>query len=197
MKKSILFIFTVLAITLNSCTDPDDNIIEEVATDNGKLIVNGVEKKLTKAYIIPNYTGTNPEYNKRRFYFILTNGTVTLQDNNFIYSDNTTQLIDFNMFTSVQNSGSVEFTTYNLLNSFTNVDAINPFIDHSGINTNLVIQNGQFVSGNTLDSDDMTAGQVKINQTNGVYSITFSFGNDDNAITGSYTGAMNVLNYQY
>jgi adenylate kinase family enzyme len=35
------------------------------------------------------------------------------------------------------------------------------------------------------------------NQTNGVYSITFSFSNDDNAITGTYTGAMNVLNYQY
>jgi hypothetical protein len=193
MKKlNLLFTFLISIILISSCSESEDN-----PTNSGKLIVNGVEKTLTKGFIIPNYTGNDVNYDKRRFYFILTNDEVMLQNNNFIYSNNITQLIDFNMYCSSQNTGSVQYTTYNVKNSFTNVDYNDPFIDHSGINTNVVIQNGAFVSGNSQSSDDMTSGQTSISYNNGIYTINFSFSNAQNNITGTYTGTLTTLNYQY
>lgn len=198
MKKlNLLFTLIISIILFTSCSKSDDNPTTNIPTNSGKLIVNGVEKKLTKGFIIPNYNGTNVNYNKRRFYFILTNDEVTLQNNNFIYSNNITQLIDFNMYCSNQNPGSVQYTTYNLKNTHTNVNYNDPFIDHSGINTNLVIQNGAFVSGSSISSDDMTSGQTTISYNNGIYTINFSFSNAQNNITGTYTGTLTNLNYQY
>lgn len=196
-KLNLLFTFLISITLFSSCSKNDDNITSDISTNSGKLIVNGVEKTLTKGFIIPNYNGTDVNYNKRRFYFILTNDEVTLQNNNYIYSNNITQLIDFNMYCSSLNPGSVQYTTYNVKNSHTNVDYSDPFIDHSGINTNVVIQNGAFVSGNSLSSDDMTSGQTSISYNNGIYTINFSFSNAQNNITGTYTGTLKILNYQY
>jgi hypothetical protein len=198
MKKlNLLFTVLISIILISSCSKNEDNSTNNVPTNSGKLIVNGVEKTLTKGFIIPNYNGTDVNYNKRRFYFILTNDEVTLQNNNFIYSNNITQLIDFNMYCSSVNPGSVQYTTYNVKNSHTNVNYNDPFIDHSGINTNVLIQNGAFVSGNSLNSDDMTSGQTSISNNNGIYTINFSFSNAQNNITGTYTGTLTNLNYQY
>jgi hypothetical protein len=198
MKKlNLLFTLLISIILITSCSKSEDNPTSNIPTNSGKLIVNGVEKTLTKGFIIPNYNGTDVNYNKRRFYFILTNDEVTLQNNNFIYSNNITQLIDFNMYCSSINPGSVQYTTYNLKNSHTNVNYSDPFIDHSGINTNIVIQNGSFVSGNSFNSDDMTSGQTSISNNNGIYTINFSFSNAQNNITGTYTGTLTNLNYQY
>ena len=198
MKKlNLLFALLISIIMISSCSKSEDNPKSNITTNSGKLIVNGVEKTLTKGFIIPNYNGTDVNYNKRRFYFILTNDEVTLQNNNFIYSNNITQLIDFNMYCSSVNPGSVQYTTYNVKNSHTNVNYNDPFIDHSGINTNIVIQNGAFVSGNSLSSDDMTSGQTSISNNNGIYTINFSFSNAQNNITGTYTGTLTNLNYQY
>jgi hypothetical protein len=198
MKKlNLLFTLLISIILISSCSKSEDNPTSNIPTNSGKLIVNGVEKTLTKGFIIPNYNGTDVNYDKRRFYFILTNDEVTLQNNNFIYSNNITHLMDFNMYCSSINPGSVQYTTYNVKNSHTNVNYNDPFIDHSGINTNIVIQNGAFVSGNSLSSDDMTSGQTSISNNNGIYTINFSFSNAQNIITGTYTGTLTNLNYQY
>lgn len=198
MKKLILLFTSLISIILfSSCSKSEDNLTNSNPKNSGKLIVNGVEKTLTKGFIIPNYTGTDVNYDKRRFYFILTNDEVTLQNNNFIYSNSITQLIDFNMYCSSLNPGSVQYTTYNVKNSHTDINYNDPFIDHSGINTNVVIQNGAFVSGNSLSSDDMTNGQTSISYNNGIYTINFSFSNPQNNITGTYTGTLTNLNYQY
>lgn len=198
MKKLKLF-FTLLIpiILLSSCSKSEDNSTNGIPTNSGKMIVNGVEKTLTKGFIKPNYNGTDVNYDKRRFYLILTNDEVILQNNNFVYSNNITQLIDFNMYCSNLNPGSVQYTTYNVYNSHTNVNYNDPFIDHSGINTNVVIQNGAFVSGNSLSSDDMTSGQTSISFNNGIYTINFSFSNAQNNVSGTYTGTLTTLNYQY
>ena len=96
MKKlNLLFALLLPLFIISSCSKDDEN---STPINSGKLIVNGVEKTLTKGFIIPNYTGTDMSYNKRRFYFILTNDEVTLENNDFVYSNNITQLIDFNMY---------------------------------------------------------------------------------------------------
>ena len=197
MKKlNLIFALLISIVFLSSCSKSEEN--ETIITPNsGKLIVNGVEKKLTKGFIKPNYTGTDGSYDKRRFYLILTNDEVTLQNNSYVYSNNITQLIDFNMYCSSQNPGSVQYTTYNVKNSFTNVNYNDPFIDHSGINTNVVIQNGSFSSGDSLSSDDMTSGQTSISVNDEIYTINFSFSNAQNTVTGTYTGTLTTLNYQY
>lgn len=196
-KLNLLFTLLFSLLLISSCSKDNENSENSTPINTGKLIVNGVEKPLTKGFIIPNYTGTDVNYNKRRFYFILTNDDVTLENNDFVYSNNITQLIDFNMFCSSSNLGSIQNTTYNVMNSHTSVNYNDPFIDHSGINTNVVIQNNDFVSGNSLDSDDMTSGQATVSVNNGIYTIAFSFSNAGNNISGTYTGTMTNLNYQY
>jgi hypothetical protein len=203
MKKiNLLFTLLISIILISSCSKSEDNTTSNIPTSNiptnsGKLIVNGLEKPLTKGFIKPNYNGNDVNYNKRRFYLILTNDEVTLQNNNYIYSNNITQSIDFNMYCSDQNLGNVQYTTYNVKNSHTNVNYNDPFIDHSGIYTNVLIQNGTFVSGNSLNSDDMTSGQASISFNNGIYTINFSFSNAQNNISGTYTGTLTTLNYIY
>ena len=198
MKKlNLFFTLSILFFLLLSCSNSDENPSNNIPTNSGKLIVNGVEKNLTKGFIIPNYNGTDVNYDKRKFYFILTNDEVTLQNNNLIYSNNITQLIDFNMYCSNLNPGSVQYTTYYLNNSHTIVNYNDPFIDHSGINTNVVIQNGSFVSGNSLSSDNMTSGETSISYNNGIYTINFSFSNAQNNISGTYIGTLTNLDYQY
>jgi hypothetical protein len=191
--KSIFTLLTSIILFL-SCSKSDDPI-NNIPTNSGKLIVNGVEKTLIKGFIRPNYTGTDVTYENRRFYLILTNDEVAVQNNNLIYSDKITQLIDFNMYSSSLNPGSVQYTTYNVKNSHTNVNFNDPFIDHTSINTNVVIKNGVLVSRTALSSDDMTSGQTSISYNNGIYTINFSFSNAQNTITGTYIGTLTALNY--
>ena len=105
--------------------------------------------------------------------------------------------IILNQYCSTLNPGTVEYTTYNLKNSHTNVNYNDPFIDHSGIKTNVILNNGAFVSGDSLSSDEMTSGQTSVSYNNGIYTITFSFSNAQNIISGTYTGTLSNLNYQY
>ena len=43
----------------------------------------------------------------------------------------------------------------------------------------------------------MTSGQANISYNNGIYTINFAFSNAQNNITGTYTGTLTNLNYQY
>lgn len=196
MKKLKLFIGLLIGFMILSCSSDDDNGNQQ-PTVAGELIINGQTYDLTKGFIIPNYTGTDPNYDPRRFYFILTNGDVTLDNNDFVYSNNITQLIDFNMYSSVSSSGSVENTSYTIYDpTDTNFDFDSAYIDHSGINTNVVIQNNQYVSSDSISSDDLE-GQATISENNGIYTISFSFSNSQNTISGTFTGSLTDLNYQY
>lgn len=194
-KLNLLFVFFLLIGLGTSCSSDDSASNNNI--NSGKLIVNGVERPLLKGYLRPNYTGNNVNYDKRRFYLILTNGDVAMENNDLVHSDNITQLIDFNMYCSIEHPGSVEYTTYNVFNSHTDTDFNDAFIDHSGINTNVVLQNGEYISGDSLSSDDMTNGQAGISYSNGIYTINFSFSNAENTVTGTYTGTLTELNYQY
>lgn len=192
--KNLISIFTLLlsTILLTSCTDNDDTL-----KLGGKMVVNGVEHPLTKAFIIPNYKGDDPSFDKRRFSLFLTNGDMAIQNNAYLYSDSITQLIELSLYTSAENPGSVEYTTYKVYNSHTDTDFNDAFISHSGIHTNVLFQNWELISANSLSSDDMTSGQATISLSNGIYSINFSFSNADNTVTGTYKGHLTELNYQY
>ncbi|NHN24487.1 hypothetical protein FIA58_002260 [Flavobacterium jejuense] len=196
MKKCNLFIVLLIAVLAISCSSDNDNTID-IQSNTGELIVNGQTYSLTKGFLIPNYTGTDPNYDQRRFYFILTNGDVTLNNNEFVYSNNITQLIDFNMYTSVQNLGAIENTTYPV-RDYTdfNFNSDIAYIDHSGVNTNVIIQNNQYVSSDEVSTNDLT-GQATMVQNNGIYTITFSYSNAQYSISGNYTGTLTDLNFQY
>jgi len=195
MKNLNLLVAVFFLISLGTSCSSDDSTTTN-NTNTGRLIINGVEKPLLKGYLKPNYTGNDLNFDKRRFYLILTNGDVAMENNDYVYADDITQLIDFNMYCSVEHPGSIEYTTYNLFNAHTDTDFNDAFIDHSGINTNVVLQNGEFVSGDSLSSDDMTSGQATISHNNGIYTISFSFSNEENTVTGTYTGTLTELNYQ-
>ncbi|MGY0393268.1 hypothetical protein ACW5R3_12005 [Bizionia sp. KMM 8389] len=192
MKKLNLFFIIFIGLTFFSCSSDDDN--GNQINVSGELIVNGQTFQLTKGFIVPNSDGSDPDLDPRRFYFILTNGDVSYANNEFTYSNNITQLIDFNMYTSVTGSGSVESTTYPIYDfNDPNFDFDDAFIDHSGVNTNVIIQNGSYVSSDALSSDD-TDGEATISENNGIYTITFSYSNNQNTVTGAFTGTLNDLN---
>ena len=196
MKKIHALFALVLLLTV-SCADDDHNNPVVYPTVNGALTVNGVTKNINKGYVIKPYTGTDPNYDQRRFYVILSDGDVTLFNNDLVFSDNTHQLIDFNLYTHEDAAGSVQNATYNLYIPKTGFDMGNAFIDHTNISTNLVLQNGQVVSGDGLDSDDMDAGQLTLAHTDGVYTLAFSFSNDGNTVSGNFTGTLTELIYEY
>ena len=198
MKKFNLFIGVLILLMILSCSSDDDNDNQQ-PTVFGKLIVNEQSFDLTRGFIIPNYTGSDPNYNPRRFYFILSNGGVTLKNNEFIYSDSITQAIDFNMYSSAAKSGTIENTTYkNYIwdDPDPNFDFNQAYITHSGIDTNVVIQNSKYVSANSISSDSLV-GQASISNSNEIYSVSFSFSNSQNAISGSFKGNLKDLNWEY
>lgn len=162
---------------------------------SGTLTVNGVTTSINKGYLLPNYTGMDPMFDSRRFYIILSDGDVSFVDNEYVYADNIHQMIDFNLYTSSNNSGSVENTTYTLWNT-TGFDWDTAFIDHSGISTNVIMQNGHPDSMDHLSSDDMDNGQCTISENNGVYTLTFSFSDGQNTINGNFVGTLTHFNYQ-
>ncbi len=185
MKKLKLFITVLIGLTILSCSSDDDkgNLIDV----SGELIVNGESFDLTKGYILPN----RAESDARRFYFILTNGDVTYENNEFTFSDNITQSIDFNMYSSIDSNGNIENTTYPIYDfSDPNFDSDNAWIDHSDVNTNVVIENENYISSNSLSSDDMNGqATIKINN-NETYTITFYYSNSQNIVTGNFTGQL-------
>ena len=193
--KKIHLIFTILiGILFSGCSnDNDDN----ATVMTGEIIINGQTFVVNKGFIIPNYTGTDPNYDPRRFYIVLANGDVSLENNEFVFANNITQLIDFNMYSSVSSSGSIENTSYAIYNpTDPNFNSDNAFIDHANIGTNVVVQNNQVVTYDSLSSDDLT-GQATITQNNGIFTITYAFSNSQNTISGSFTGNLTDLNYQY
>lgn len=195
--KKIYSLLTLVLVLLVSCSDDDNNNTYVNPTVNGSLTVNGVTTNINNGFIIKPYTGPNPDYDSRRFYIVLSDGDVTLFNNDLIFSDNTHQLIDFNLYTAEDAPVGVQNTTYNLYIPENGMDMGNPFIDHTSVSTNLVRQNGQVVSGDGLDSDDMNAGQLTLTQSNGIYTLTFSFSNDDNTVSCSFTGTLTELIYEY
>ena len=191
--KNLISIFTVLLSTLllSSCTDNDDTL-----QLGGKMVVNGVEYPLTKGSIKPNYTGDDTvNFDKRKFYIVLSNGEIGMESNSYVYSDEMTQLINFNLLTSVEHQGSVEYTTYSIAG--TDMDFSKPYINYSSIYTNIVVENGVPISDDDFSLDNMTNGEVSISHSNGIYNIVFSFSDAENTVSGNYRGRLTELIYHY
>lgn len=185
MNKLNLLIGILIGLTILSCSSDDNNGNQ---TDvSGELIVNGQSFALTKGYVIPN----TPQSDPRRFYFSLTNGDMTYENYEFNFSDNITQVIDFNMYSSIEGDGNIENTTYPIYDfSDPNFDSDNAWIDHSGVNTNVVIENGNYISSNSLSSDDMDGQATMAINNDGTYTITFLYTNSENTVSGTFTGPL-------
>lgn len=195
--RKINTLFVILFAVLTSCSNNETATSVPTAISNGSLTVNGVTTTLNNAFVVMPYAGNNPDYDKRRFYLILTDGTLNMVNNEISYDSNINQLIDFNLYSAADQLSTVQNTTYNLYVPNSGFDFNNPLIDHTAIDTNITIENGQYISSNSLDSDDMEDGQITLTQNNNVYTISFSFSNAGNTIIGNFTGNLTPLNYSY
>lgn len=185
MKKLNLLIWILIGLSILSCSSNDDN--EDQKEVFGKLIVNGQYYELTKGFIMTNTPLSDP----RKFYFLLTNSDVTYRDNKFTYSDNITHLIDFNMYSSKDGDGNIENTTYPIYDySNPNFDPDKALIDYSGVYTNVTIEEGKYISSNALSSENMDGQANIIINNDDTYTITFSFINSSNTVSGNFTGPL-------
>lgn len=199
MKK--IFSLIVFAFLLISCTDNDDKEPDApipTPANAGSFSINNVPTGgFARGYIIKPYTGDDPSYDKRRFYVVLTDGEISMVDNELVFADNVHNVLDFNLYTDEDVPGAVQNTTYNLYVPGSGFDMSNPFIDHSALSYNVVLQNGEFVSGDEIDSDDMAAGLLNLTGNNGVYSLSFQFTQTGFSASGTFVGPLIELNYQY
>ena len=195
--KKVTILFVILFVVLTSCSNNETASTAPTPVAAGVMTVNGVTTQLRHAFVVMPYTGNNPDYDKRRFYLVLTDGTLNMINNEIVYDSNIHQLIDFNLYSAADHLSTVQNTTYNLYVPNSGFDFNNPLIDHTSIDTSIAIQNGVYVSGDSLDSDDMEAGQITITQNNSGYTISFAFSNGGNNVSGNFTGNLTPLNYTY
>ena len=195
--KKITLLLAFFALILTSCSDDEKTPATFPVTNTGTLTIDGQTVAVGKAYLIKPYTGSNPDYDKRRFYVALTNGTITVANGELVYGNDITQMADFNLYTSVSGAGSVQNAAYPLYIPDSGFDTQDAFTDFAGFGKNLVVQDNQPVSGEMLDSDDLGNGQVQILQANGLYTISFNFNGNGHQISGQYSGTVNELEYVY
>lgn len=69
-KLILLFISQMFFFIFSSCTNDEGTFVNASSTNSGKIIINGVESLLTKAFIMPNYYGTDTNYDKRSFFYL-------------------------------------------------------------------------------------------------------------------------------
>jgi hypothetical protein len=165
--KKITSLFALMLLVLVSCSDDDNQITYVNPPAAGTMTVNGVTTNISNGFIIKPYTGTDPDYDSRRFYIVLTDGTAAIEENELTYSDNVHQLIDFNLYTAEDAPTGVQNTTYNLFIPETGFDMADAFIDHTSINTNIVFQNGEYLSGDDFVWYELFAVQFSIQKNYG------------------------------
>lgn len=137
---------------------------------------------------------SDPNRDPREFYFVLTNGDISYENNALVLSDDITQIAEFEMYSSSESPGSIENITYTLRDySDQNFDYSNAYISNTGFLTNILIQDGAIISADGIGPEGMD-GQVIISVNNGIYNISFSFTSSQNTVSGSYSGILADLN---
>ncbi len=198
MIKLNIFIKYLFGFIIFCCLS-DNNQTQKTIT-SGELIVNGKTYDLTHGIILPNFKGSDPNFAKIRFdMIILSNGNIAIENDNFIYSDNLTQFVGLNLVSPVSDSKVFEntkFMNYNANKPISNLNRNKPFIDGDVINTNAVFKNTQYVSSDYFMLWDFD-GHAEITEIGGIYTISFSFSNSENMISGSFKGKLTELHYQY
>ena len=135
---------------------------------------------------------------QKTFHILLANGEVFYGSNRsykegpFYFSDNTTQYIDFQMKNSEGNGGNIESAIYSFPNDETNFDYNKPYMQYVGVYTNLITANGNVDSFEWLNSDNMD-GQAELTKVGKDYKIVFSYGNQENKVSGTFFGPVNIL----
>ncbi len=184
MNKLFLFLATIL---ICSCSSDDDS----VSSSDGNFSLNGQTRDLTRGYIVMPSSTNDEEADPRRFYIILTDGTITYQNGSIVYGADIHQFVDFNLYTDADNPGVVQQTTYDL---WFNTSFDSAFIDHSSILHDVDINQGEPVLGTQLSSENMDNGQLNITQSGDNFTLAFSFSDANDVVTGNYSGPLTILN---
>ena len=173
----------LVGLSLLSCSSDNENKV------GGEVVINGESYELKKGIIVISN-------DQKTFHILLANGEVFYDPNRsykegpYYFSDNTTQYIDFEMHGAIGNAGNIESAIYSFPNDKPNFDYNTPYMHYVGVYTNLITINGIVSSFEWLNSDNMT-GQAELTKVGDAYKITFSYGNQQNAVSGTYSGPLN------
>ncbi|MBD3581698.1 hypothetical protein [Flavobacterium selenitireducens] len=187
MKKIALLFALILAV---SCSSDDDNSNSAA----NRFMMNGVARSIPKAYMIAPSDGFDPQIDPRRFYIVLTDGTVSYENGELILSDDIHQLVDFNLYTDAGHPGSVQQTTYTLWSQDPNFDYNSAYIGHASMNYDITFSGGVPTIGERISSNDMDHAQIALSRSGGSYLMNFMFSDETNSASGHYEGPVTILN---
>ena len=186
MKKLNLLFTIFIGLSILSCSSDDDNPTEENPQTNSEFTINGTEYSTPNGYIISYFDGTN---NSSHAIYLL-NGTII--NNEWYgeacdYTSNLTQGVIFNIrSTSIT---ELESGTYNyeLMTS-------EPSLNETSISTNIVVTDNCVVSADSIDENQITSGNLIVEKSGNVYTLTFTFQtNDFGTVSGTYVGELELV----
>lgn len=199
MKKLLTVLIAVFALV--SCGGDDDNTQKTAIVNAGYFKHKGVTYPVNRGYLIPVYSGNDPQKDvyKNLFYLGFSDGTITWGDDYFVCGDNVHQWIDFSLDTSTANRGTMNDTSF----TFATDDDLNP--DAARMNDvnviyDIVAENGELSAYTHHNSSQMMAtGDLQLTRLgNGIYKINYEFIDDDgDTVTGSYIGTLTTLYYPW
>jgi len=187
MKKIALALAFILAI---SCSSDDDNS----GSSANQFTLNGVDRSIPKAYMVAPSDGFDPQIDPRRFYIVLTDGTVSYQNGALILGDDVHQLADFNLYTDSGHPGSIQQTTYTLWSQDPNFDYTSAYIGHASMNYNITFADGVPAIGARISSNDVAQAQLSLTRSGNSYTLNFLFSDEINSAFGHYEGPITLLN---
>lgn len=187
MKKIALALALIFAI---SCSSDDDNS----SSSANQFSLNGVVRSIPKAYMVAPSDGFDPQIDPRRFYLVLTDGTISYQNGELILGDDIHQLVDFNLYTDSEHAGAIQQTTYTLWSQDPNFDYNSAYIGHASMNYNITFDDGVPTIGERISSNDMDQAQLALTRSGNSYTLNFLFSDEINSAFGHYEGPITILN---
>jgi hypothetical protein len=186
MKKMKLFYGILIGLMIVSCSSDDDNSTGENPQVISEFTVNGTEYSTPNGYIISATDGTNNSVHT----IYLLNGTILNNKwfgNACDFSNDLTQGVIFNVRSTSISELAAGTYSYELMTS-------QPSLNETNISRDVVVTNNCVTSSNDIDEDQITSGNLIVEISGNIYTLTFTFQtNDFGTVSGTYVGELELV----
>ena len=186
MKKLNLLLTFFIGLSILSCSSDDDNTPNENPQVNSEFTINGTDYSTPNGYIISATDGTNNSVHA----IYLLNGTILNNEwngNACDFSNDLTQGVIFNVRSTSISELAAGTYNYELMTS-------EPSLNETNISRDIVVTDNCVTSSNDIDEDQITSGNLVVEISGNIYTLTFSFQTVDfGTVSGTYVGELELV----